>query len=102
MPLVTLTLGEHQAKRPGRLPAEGMMRIAGRNVRYAVGLNRPLRTRCRDNSKKNNPLQSEEAQLALISQQARPEGFEPPTLGSEDRCSIQLSYGRVRLPSLVM
>ena len=27
--------------------------------------------------------------------QIRPEGLEPPTLGSEDRCSIQLSYGRV-------
>ena len=25
----------------------------------------------------------------------RPEGLEPPTLGSEDRCSIQLSYGRL-------
>ena len=25
----------------------------------------------------------------------RPGGFEPPALGSEDRCSIQLSYGRM-------
>ena len=27
-------------------------------------------------------------------EKVRPEGLEPPTLGSEDRCSIQLSYGR--------
>ena len=31
---------------------------------------------------------------------ARPEGFEPPTPGSEDQCSIPLSYGRVYLASL--
>jgi hypothetical protein len=28
----------------------------------------------------------------------RPEGLEPPTPGSEDRCSIQLSYGRIDVP----
>lgn len=33
----------------------------------------------------------------------RPEGFEPPTLGSEDRCAIQLRHGRVspNLPGVV-
>ena len=34
-----------------------------------------------------------ECELIQISPR-RPEGFEPPTVGSEDRCSIQLSYGR--------
>ena len=29
----------------------------------------------------------------------RPEGFEPPTYGSEDHCSVQLSYGRLCLIS---
>jgi hypothetical protein len=29
--------------------------------------------------------------------QAHPEGFEPPTLGSEDRCSNPLSYGCITI-----
>ena len=31
---------------------------------------------------------------------ARPVGFEPTTLGSEDRCAIQLRHGRVQFRSL--
>ncbi len=30
----------------------------------------------------------------MLARVARPGGFEPTTLGSEDRCSNPLSYGR--------
>lgn len=36
---------------------------------------------------------------SLVHRMARPEGFEPPTHGVEIRCSIHLSYGRIRTPS---
>jgi hypothetical protein len=49
-----------------------------------------------------HPLAPNAASPQAAKSEVRPEGFEPPTLGSEDRCSIQLSYGRVRLPSFVM
>ena len=41
---IVLDLGEHQAPWPGRPAVEQMLRITGRKVPYAVGLNRPLRS----------------------------------------------------------
>ena len=46
------------------------------------------------------PLAQNGATPPMATAQVRPEGFEPPTLGSEDRCSIQLSYGRSALATL--
>ena len=42
---IVLDLGEHQASRPGRPAIEQMLHITARKVPYAVGLNRPLRSR---------------------------------------------------------
>ena len=42
---IVLDLGEHQASRPGRPAVEQMLHITGRKVPYAVGLNKPLRSR---------------------------------------------------------
>jgi integrase len=39
----------------------------------------------------------EEGLMQAVDSMVRPEGIEPPTPGSEVRCSIQLSYGRTRL-----
>ena len=54
----------------------GMVRRDGRSVRLLDG----LRLRARSTPRWQGVV--------------RPEGFEPPTLGSEDRCSCPLSYGR--------
>ena len=45
-------------------------------------------------SARNRKLSRVKLEVVLVFQ-VRPEGFEPPTLGSEVRCSVQLSYGRI-------
>jgi hypothetical protein len=40
------------------------------------------------------PKRRKRETMQPIDYMVRPEGLEPPTLGSEVRCSIQLSYGR--------
>jgi hypothetical protein len=41
-----------------------------------------------------HPLAPNAASPQAAKSEVRPEGFEPPTLGSEDRCAIQLRHGR--------
>ncbi len=43
----------------------------------------------------------EAAAQLLAKREARPAGLEPATPGLEGRCSIQLSYGRIRAQVLV-
>ena len=38
-----------------------------------------------------------EEKMQPVDYMVRPEGIEPPTPGSEVRCSIQLSYGRIQI-----
>lgn len=40
--------------------------------------------------------ESETVRAMSVRKNARPAGFEPATLGSEDRCAIQLRHGRVK------
>lgn len=50
--------------------------------------------------RENDPFVRSDAEACdeVRKRPVRPEGFEPPTLGSEDRCSVQLSYGRLQTP----
>lgn len=41
---ILLDLGDRQRERPGRIPAEMLMTLTGRNVPYATGLSKPLRS----------------------------------------------------------
>ncbi len=43
-------------------------------------------------ARNKKPQVAGDSRLAVF--KIRPEGFEPPTLGSEDRCAIQLRHGR--------
>ncbi len=53
-----------------------------------------VRSRSHTGSPTMMPGKSEPQNPLLV---ARPEGFEPPTPGSEDQCSNPLSYGRIKL-----
>ena len=82
-------------KRHARLAQTAEAELVREAIGAAQGSARPRRPRAFGGACSGASRQKGEYCAKSLEILARPEGFEPPTLGFEDRYSIQLSYGRV-------
>ena len=88
-----LALRQASSRADKNADSHGALILAGR-IRFRKIAEKPAYRASGIGDKLDKKANLEGQRVSLAPEMARSEGFEPPTLGFEGRCSIQLSYER--------